>query len=265
LRISFLDVVDSLLDAPVLWVCDSSEISDQSLLERYRQLLDPVELARLERFRFASDRHLFLVSHALLRCVLGRSLDREPASLVFERGVHGKPLLSDPAPSSVPLSFNLSHSGGQAVVAVRAGAAAIGVDIESHRPGRRFAALAERYFSSEEVRALSAVHAEARSERFYDLWTLKEAYLKARGTGLQLPLGDFGFSFQGDTVLFSAKAGLDPAPWRWRFWCARLAGTFSVSVALESGPVVCEPQLMRMIPLGESVAISAGSRIGSSR
>ena len=265
MRIPLLDASRSPVDAPVLWVCDSAEISDQSLLDRYRQLLDPVELARLERFRFATDRHLFLVSHALLRCVLARSLGREPESLGFECGAHGKPRLSGQDSASAALAFNLSHSGGQAVVAVQAGAAAIGVDIESHRPERRFDAIAHRFFSPEEVAALRALQADARSERFFDLWTLKEAYIKARGMGLQLPLGDFGFSFQGDTVLFSAKASLDPAPWRWRFWCARLAGNFSVSVAVESGPVVCEPQLMRMIPLRESVAISAGNRIGYSR
>ena len=228
-------------------------------------MLDPIELARLDRLRFSSDRHLFLVSHALLRCVLGRTLGREPESLEFERGVQGKPQLSDQDPASAPLAFNLSHSGVLAVVAVHAGAAAIGVDIESHRPERRFDALAQRYFSAAEVVALRALPDEARSGRFYDLWTLKEAYLKARGTGLQLPLGDFGFSFQGDTLLFSAKPELDQAPWRWRFWCARLAGNFSLSVALESGPVVCAPQLMRMIPLQESAEISAGSRIAYSR
>lgn len=260
-----MDAAGSQADAPILWVCDSSEITDPSLLDRYRQMLDPVERVRLDRLRFASDRHLFLVSHALLRCVLGLSLGREPESLGFERGVHGKPQLSDPDAASASLAFNLSHSGGHAVVAVRAGAAAIGVDIESHRPGRRFDALAQRYFSVEEVAALRAMHDDARSERFYDLWTLKEAYLKARGTGLQLPLGDFGFSFEGDTVLFSAKADLDQVPWRWRFWCARFGGRFSLSVALESGPVVCAPQLMRMIPLRESVPISTGSRIGYSR
>lgn len=260
-----MDATGSQADAAVLWVCDSSEITDHSLLDRYRQMLDPVELARLDRLRFASDRHLFLVSHALLRCVLGRTLGCEPESLEFERGVHGKPQLSYQCPASAPLAFNLSHSGGQAVVAVHAGAAAIGVDIESHRPGRRFDALAQRYFSAAEVVALRALPYEARRERFYDLWTLKEAYLKARGTGLQLPLGDFGFSFQGNTVLFSAKPELDQAPWHWRFWCARLAGDFSLSVALESGPVVCAPQLMRIIPLEESLAISAGCIIGYSR
>ena len=235
-----------------LFFCDISSVTSPELLSRYRELLEPAETARLDRFRFEKDRHSFLVSHALLRTVLSEFTGTDADSLQFASGEHGKPYLNSPGlQSTAPLAFNLSHSGSCAVVAVRQGQAALGVDIEFHRAERRFAELSRRYFAASEVRALDAEPGHAMMGRFYDIWTLKEAYLKARGTGLLLPLEDFAFAFSADRVYFHARPDLDDCPQRWRFWCARFPGEFSVALALESeeSPV---PALELRVPLGES-------------
>jgi 4'-phosphopantetheinyl transferase len=235
-----------------LFFCDTSSVTAPGLLSRYRDLLEPAETARLDRFRFEKDRHSFLVSHALLRTVLSEFTGTDAASLQFVAGEHGKPFLrSSRLQSSASLAFNLSHSGSYAVVAVCRGPGALGVDIEFHRGERRFAELSRRYFADSEIRALDAEPGHAMMGRFYDIWTLKEAYLKARGTGLQLPLEDFAFDFSADRVDFHARPGLDDCPQRWRFWCARFPGEFSVALALESEEPP-EPGLESRVPLGES-------------
>ena len=240
------------MSRPSLFFCDTSSVTSPALLSRYRELLEPAETARLDRFRFEKDRHSFLVSHALLRTVLSEFTGTDAASLQFAAGEHGKPYLdSTRLQSTAPLAFNLSHSGSYAAVAVRQGQAALGVDIEFHRAERRFAELSRRYFADSEVRALDAEPGHAMMGRFYDIWTLKEAYLKARGTGLQLPLEDFAFAFSADRLDFNARPDLDDCPQRWRFWCARFPGEFSVALAIESEESP-EPVLELRVPLGES-------------
>ena len=256
-------------EAPELWICDTATVQDPETLSRYRRLLDPEECARLDRFHFARDRHVFLVSHALLRTVLAHETGISPADLRFVRGEQGRPYLSPLHAVSVPaFSFNLSHSGTHAVVGVSKGGGEIGADIEAHRLDRRFDELAQRYFARAEVEHLRCLAATVRSDRFYDIWTLKEAYLKARGTGLQLPLADFAFSFEGETICFEATAGLDDRPERWGFWCGRIAGGFSVSLAVDAGSAaarVAEPVLNLLNPLGAATPLGASKVVARSQ
>jgi 4'-phosphopantetheinyl transferase len=147
------------------------------------------ERARAARFRFDADRDRFVASHAALRAILASYLDVAPASLEFGEGTHGKPFLAAPADGRL-LRFSLSHSGELALVAVTLGRE-VGVDVERVRPLDDLDGLVARYLSPPEREALSRVAADDRLRAFFEIWTLKEAYLKACGDGLLRELDAF--------------------------------------------------------------------------
>lgn len=241
-------------------VFDTALRRDPAELAAWEGWLDDDERRRLSRLRFESDRHVFLVSHALLRGALGRAVGADARELRFVRGEHGKPALDpDWLGSREAPAFNLSHSGTFGAVAICHGTGEVGVDIEQHRPGRRFGALARRNFAAAEVRDLEALPEAERPSHFYDVWTLKEAYLKARGTGLQLPLAGFRFRFDDGALGFGARGSVDPLPGRWRFWCWRLGEGFSLSLALDPGGPgpVDGPRCSRLLPGEDPVALDA--------
>ncbi len=155
-------------------------------VEAFRQTLSPGELARADRFRFEEDRHRFIVARGLLRLILSRYLDVEPAQLRFCYGRYGKPALANGLGEGT-LSFNLAHAEGLAVCAV-ARSRQIGVDVERMRTDFAYQEVVERFFSWREQGVLRALPQRARCVAFFAGWTRKEAYLKARGEGLSLPL-----------------------------------------------------------------------------
>ena len=152
-------------------------------------LLSGDERRRAERYRFDRDRRRFVAARGLARVVLGDYLRRSPASLRFDLGAHGKPSLR----GERELRFNVSHSGGVALLAVSRGPE-VGVDVERIEPSVPAEELAERVFSPREREALRAVPPGRRSEAFFAGWCRKEAYIKARGLGLSLELRDFDVS-----------------------------------------------------------------------
>ena len=143
------------------------------------------ERTRAERFHFARDRVRFLRGRAALRHLLAGYAGREPHALVFAQGAHGKPALP-----GTGLEFNLSHSGGCAVLAVTRGRR-VGVDMERIRAERATLAVARRFFAPAEAAAVAAATPAERPLTFFRCWTRKEAYVKARGEGLSLPLDRF--------------------------------------------------------------------------
>ena len=150
------------------------------------------EKARADRFHFKNDRNRFVAARGLLRELLGRYLQRAPADLEFSYGQHGKPVLSGENPPS-GLCFNLSHSAGLAVYAF-AYQRNLGIDVEHVRPETADEDIARRYFSAREVGDLRTLPPEERAAGFFHCWTRKEAYLKATGMGLQIPLDSFSVS-----------------------------------------------------------------------
>jgi len=124
--------------------------------------------------------------------LIGHCLDRPPDELRIKNNPFGKPALSAVHHSS--LQFNVSHSGDVILVALARGRE-LGVDVEQMRTGFAIDAVAARFFSPNECRALAAIAPESRCEAFYSCWTRKEAYLKARGEGLSLPLHLFDVAF----------------------------------------------------------------------
>lgn len=161
-------------------------------LKQLESTLSPDEIARASRFHFAKDKNHYVAGRGLLRALLGKYLGQAPASLEFSYGQHGKPAIAGASATS-GLSFNLSHSGGLAVYAF-AKERNLGIDVERIKPDFVSEDIARRYFSTREVNDLLSLPPETRAGAFFDCWTRKEAYLKARGAGLHIPLDSFSVS-----------------------------------------------------------------------
>jgi 4'-phosphopantetheinyl transferase len=175
-------------------------------LEALWATLSPDERARADRFHFSRDRNRFVAGRGQLRCLLGRYLLEDPGRVRLAYGPRGKPRLAS-EPAAARLSFNLSHSGAQALCAVAPGAA-VGVDVESLRAWEDAASVAGRYFSASEAAALRRTAPGLRAAAFLTCWTRKEAFIKATGDGLSLPLHEFDVSVTGDAVLL--RTAWDP-------------------------------------------------------
>lgn len=170
-------------------------------------LLCPSEQDRLARFRFAEHQRRFHISHGALRRILGGYLRQDPREVVFRHGPRGKPFLE-----GGELSFNLSHSGQLALVAVAA--EEVGVDVEKVRRLESLTQIAERHFSDREFAALDELEGDARELAFYRCWTRKEAYIKALGEGLSMALDSFEVSIAAQAAFLACHDGReDPARW----------------------------------------------------
>ena len=181
-----------LLDADI-HVWRASLNLDSDLLHRLETSLAPDEQARAARFKFDRDRHRFIAARGILREILGAYLSRQPASLSFSYGPHGKPALN-PSDGGQVIQFNVSHSHGMALYAF-ANAREVGVDIEAVRPMADWEDIARRFFVPQEVTDILSWPKDLQQEAFFKCWTRKEAYLKARGAGMTLSLKSFSVSF----------------------------------------------------------------------
>ena len=162
-------------------------------VQRLRGILSDDELDRANRFSFEIDRQRFIAARGTLRSILSRYLTIPPGHLRFCYNQYGKPFLA-PEFSSSLLNFNLSHSGRVALYAITRNME-IGVDVEHLRSDFEYEGIAERFFSANEVASLHTIPSEKKLEAFYNCWTRKEAYIKAHGKGLSLPLDSFDVSF----------------------------------------------------------------------
>lgn len=154
------------------------------------------ERARGDRYRFPRDHDRFIVARSTLRSILGRYLGAEPGDLCFTYSRYGKPAVAGPFRAH-PLTFNLSHSHGTALYAV-ACHRRIGIDLEHIRADLDSDQLGQRFFSPAEAAVLRSLTASDRRRAFFSCWTRKEAFIKARGNGLALPLDQFEVSVHPD-------------------------------------------------------------------
>ncbi|WP_435008554.1 4'-phosphopantetheinyl transferase family protein [Tundrisphaera lichenicola] len=196
-------------------VWTASRDAPDDVVGAMRGLLEDAELRRADRFVNPVDRRRFAVGRGLLRTILGRYLDRDPGAIRFVTNPHGKPELDPDLNPQLPIRFNLAHSGSLVLYALSLGRD-LGVDIEQVRPDFGGEALAGRFFAPGEVAALSALPESDRTLAFFHGWTRKEAYIKAKGKGLAIPLDEFEVTLGPDrpAMLLSTLPDPDEAA-RW--------------------------------------------------
>lgn len=253
-----------------LWFAHPVDLADPAVEETCAAILDDAERARAGRFRFDRHRREFLATHALARVALSHAHPSPPQSWRFSVNKYGKP---SPVPEC-GLRFNQSNSVELAVCLVSkidskfatrpganngANATEVGVDVESFTRAVEILALADRVFSEAERAQLRALSAAARPDRALSLWTLKEAYIKARGMGLSLPLRDISFLFDGpQTIRFATAPGIDDDPARWRYCHFDHAG-HRIALAVEAATVGAFEAFEARPPLGPPARLNLES------
>jgi 4'-phosphopantetheinyl transferase len=201
---------------------------NQNLIASYRMLLSEPEKAQEQSFRFARDRHRFLLTRVLVRTVLSRYAPVCASAWRFHPDAHGRPVILNDL-SARNISFNISHTEGMIALAVTSGRA-VGVDAElmtrDISPG-----LAESCCSAAELSALQALPAAQRRTRFLTLWTLKESYVKARGLGLTLPLRGCSFDLEKSRAVQFDQ--LDDVAERWSFYRICISESHALALCVE--------------------------------
>lgn len=200
-----------------LWFAYVDEIQNLHLLHRYRNLLTEEERQQEKRFHFMHDQRRYLITRALVRAVLSQYVEVTPDQWLFTKNAYGRPEIAYPDVAS-KIAFNLSHTKNLIVLGVTRGDT-LGVDVENVELRNPPLDLASAFFSPNEVADLVALPTEAQSQRFFQYWTLKEAYVKARGMGLSIPLDQFEFAFTKERqIKFSTHSSLNDRQSRWHFW-----------------------------------------------
>jgi 4'-phosphopantetheinyl transferase len=201
---------------------------------RFLPWLDPEERARVERFVFPKDRLSFALGRALVRSRLsddGR----------FHMNAYGRPELSV-LPGLPRLRFNISHCDGMVAAAFTIGQD-VGLDVEPLDRRCADLTIARSYFAPPEVHFIEAQPEAEQRAAFLAFWTLKEAYIKARGMGLSIPLAEFAFTLDPLQIAFSSEIADDPD--RWFFWRANPVPSHQVALAAIRSP-------------GEELVVSCG-------
>ena len=204
----------------------------QSQIQALERILANDELTRAARFRFARDRTHFIAARGLLRTILARYLLRDPQTLTFAYNAYGKPSLAQ-MPPNPELSFNLTHAHGMALYAITPNRA-VGVDIEYIQRQMEWESVAEHFFSPYEVRVLKTVSPDMRHIAFFNCWTRKEAYIKARGMGLSLELDSFDVSLtpgEPAALLNIREEGQDIS--NWSLYDLYPGGDYTAALAVE--------------------------------
>jgi len=191
------------------------EASDAVCLSRWRGMLDAEEMARADRYHFASNRDTFTAAHALVRRMLSDATGLPTATWRYVTGKFGKPALAVDCPGG-GLRFNISHTRGFVACAIAHDE--VGVDVEASNRMTDFD-IADRFFAPEEARLVKSAPPEGRACVFFRFWTLKEAFIKATGEGLRRPLDSFSFTFDPVRIAFHPeREGIphqdEPAAWQ---------------------------------------------------
>ena len=203
-----------------LWLAYPEDLLAAGAREACEAILGEKDLERAARYRFEQHQREFLTTRTLARTALSWHAGEAPEAWRFPTNEHGKPGIEP----ECGLRFNLSNSEAITVCLIARGRE-VGVDVEPRRRAAQIAEVARKAFSAQEREQLEALEGEARMERALTLWTLKEAYIKARGMGMALPLEKISFLFGGAAgIELAAGPEVDEAPQRWRFCLLDRAG-----------------------------------------
>lgn len=223
------------------WIADLDQFIKPDELSCFQNSLSCEEQNRLQRFRVPRKQRQFLISHGLLRRILSVYLGREPAFWNFEIGQYGKPVLSHEQ-NELGLVFNLSHSQSRLAIAIsRQGQ--LGVDVEYSNRKRELTRLAHRYFSAAEIAELCSHTDFEQEDYFYRYWTLKEAYIKARGKGLAIPLKDFSYSIRPQQPLSLQESEAEYQGGVWNLWSLQHGADYHGAIAWWTSCAMATPTL----------------------
>jgi 4'-phosphopantetheinyl transferase len=203
-----------------------TRVLDDAHLAALDHLLSPSERARRNRLWRADDRRDYSAAHALLRIALAAQTQQPPERLAFRTDRNGKAFLA--SGSGVLPSFSLSHARGLVACAI-AETGVVGIDVEPVDHAVDALKIAGQYFSADEAAALARCSVDERASRFCELWTLKEARLKALGTGLASPLDSVSFSVDEHRIRVA------PPEERWALALMDVEGAYKLAVAIDDG------------------------------
>lgn len=231
-----------------IWLVDPTTVIDAPLLDAYHQLLTPDEYSKWERYRFDKDKHQHLITRALVRHTLSRYVPEiAPADWRFHCNDHGKPSITNSL--ALPLQFNVSHTQNRVALAVTVGQE-VGVDVEKIKAVEQVRGLAERCFTDEENRYIFGGGHDRVLWRFFKLWTLKEAYIKACGRGLSISLQALSFTPLEHPLSLVFRDGHIDDPQRWSFRVWQLSPDHLLSLALpQSSATALQVTFFECLPL----------------
>ncbi|MCI0428001.1 MAG: 4'-phosphopantetheinyl transferase superfamily protein [Nitrospiraceae bacterium] len=213
-----------------LWTLRTDELTDTAIACGFQAILSADERNKARRFRRATDRQQFVISHALVRLALSNHFPVPAGDWRFDRDHNGRPFIVAPV-ILPPVRFSLSHTQGLVACLITLSAEAA-VDVEKIEHNQDLALVARQVLSPAEQRALSVLSGKDWTARFFDYWTLKEAYAKARGLGLSLTLSHIGFECgRDDTLLARFASQVDDNSSAWVFWRRHLSPQHTISVA----------------------------------
>jgi 4'-phosphopantetheinyl transferase len=216
-------------DTVHIWLTRVSAIPPSALVD-YHSLMSRAEQERNLRFKDGILRNANTITRALLRTVLSRYENCPPQRWEFGAHDHGRPYIASP---DTDLHFNLSHTSEWVVCAISR-IPVIGVDIERCNRAVEVRRLAKRFFSPREYRDMLDCPAEDRKQRFFDYWTLKESYIKARGEGISLGLGKFSFGLAEDgNIAIECDEQLRDDPEAWHFRLSGRDGDHRLALAVK--------------------------------
>jgi 4'-phosphopantetheinyl transferase len=199
-----------------IWLVRQPAELDSRSARVWQSWLTPDERERHRSFRFEKHRAQYLLTRALVRTTLSRYTGTPPDAWRFVANEHGKPAIAEPAPAE-PIAFNLSNTDGLVACALTVGSD-VGVDVEAVDRSGETVSVAEHFFSPRETAELRALPLERQQARFFEYWTLKEAYIKARGLGLAIPLDQFTFVLDASPraieIDFDPRLVDDPGAWQ---------------------------------------------------
>lgn len=219
-----------ILDSNIhIWHFEFSAFKDD--LDLYEKVLSNDEIKRADKFYFKIDRKRYIVTRSILRIIISKINRVPPQEIIFKFNEYGKPQLSAPVSG---IYFNSSHSGNKGMTAIT-DIAEVGIDVEQHRKNMATEKIAKRFFSSKEVEEFTALQNNSKQTGFFNGWTRKEAFIKALGLGLAMPLKNFDVSLtpQKKVQIYGIRR-INEIPENWTLLDIPIQSTYSAALAIKS-------------------------------